>query len=190
MLAGALNVEKKNAQIDKTVRENRGRLLRFIRKFVKRQDDAEDIVQDVFYQLVNGYEQIQSFDQITSWLYQVARNKATDNHRKMKPSAFSELGPADENAPLMLEEILPDPDSLPDRLMMGQIIWDNIYEQLELMPEAQRQVFIWHEFDKKSFKEMSEMTGETVNTLISRKRYAVLQLREHLTDLYNELIYD
>ncbi|MEQ8473720.1 MAG: sigma-70 family RNA polymerase sigma factor [Marinoscillum sp.] len=188
--AASISMEQKNEQIERTVHENRGRLFSFIRKFVKRDEDAEDILQDVFYQFVIGYDQIKSLDQIGSWLFRVARNKATDNHRKMKPSSFSELGSksSENDEPLMLEEILPDSQDLPDQELMKELVWQKLEELLAAMPKEQREVFIWHEFEQKSFKQMSSETGETVNTLISRKRYAILNLRSGLVELYNELL--
>lgn len=189
MKTATLSMKQKNDQIERTVRENRGRLLNFIRKFVKQDEEAEDILQDVFYQFVLGYDQIKSLDQIASWLFRVARNKATDNFRKMKPSSFSELTlSADTDEPLMLEDILPDPKNLPDQELLKDMIWQKLEELLAQMPSEQRNVFVWHEFEQKSFKEMAQETGETVNTLISRKRYAILALRSGLTELYRDLL--
>ena len=191
MDAQGLIVKQKNQHVEQTVNDNSGKLFRFIRRFVKRDEEAEDILQDVFYQFVVGYDQIESADQIGSWLFRVARNKATDNHRKMKPNSFSELTlKDDENKPLMLEDILPDTQDLPDREFLKEVIWQKIEELLAQMPKAQRDVFVQHEFEQKSFKEIAQMTGDTVNTLISRKRYAILLLREGLAELYNDLIND
>ena len=191
MDAHSLIVKQKNQHIEQTVHDNSGKLFRFIRRFVKRDEEAQDILQDVFYQFVLGYDQIKSADQIGSWLFRVARNKATDNHRKMKPNSFSELTLRDdENKPLMLEDILPDTQDLPDREFLKEVIWQKIEELLGQMPQAQRDVFVQHEFEQKNFKEIAEITGDTVNTLISRKRYAILLLREGLAELYNELIND
>lgn len=190
MEAYSISVKQKEEHIERTVKENSGKLLNFIRRFVKRDEEAEDILQDVFYQFLVGYDQIKSLDQITSWLFRVARNKATDNHRKMKPDSFSELslGSSRDDEPLMLEDILPDSSDLPDRELLKDVIWKKLEELLALMPTKQREVFVQHEFEQKSFKEMALETGETVNTLISRKRYAILLLREGLTELYDELI--
>ncbi len=191
MDAQSLIVKQKNQHIEQTVNDNSGKLFRFIRRFVKRDEEAEDILQDVFYQFVVGYDQIKSADQIGSWLFRVARNKATDNHRKMKPNSFSELTlKDDENNPLMLEDILPDTQDLPDREFLKEVIWQKTEELLAQMPKAQRDVFVQHEFEQKSFKEIAQITGDTVNTLISRKRYAILLLRDGLAELYNDLIND
>lgn len=189
MQSGVLHMAERDQQIHQTVVSQRGRLLNFIRQFVKRDEDAEDILQDVFYQFVAGYDQIRSWDQVTSWLFRVARNKITDNHRKKKPDSFSELKfGSSEDAPLSLEDILPDLSSLPDRELHGEMIWARIEEMLGLMPEKQRQVFIWHEFEQKSFKEIAAFTGEAENTLMSRKRYAIVALREGLIDMYKDLL--
>jgi len=191
MNPAAYTMKEKDEHIAQTVKENSSRLLRFIKRFVGRAEEAEDILQDVFYQFVIGYDQIKSLDQIGSWLFRVARNKATDNHRKMRPASFSELNKeSDHDEALSLADILPDTGNLPDRELLGEVIWSRIDELLAEMPDAQRQVFVWHEFEQKSFKEMASETGETVNTLISRKRYAILYLREGLATLYKELIND
>jgi RNA polymerase sigma factor (sigma-70 family) len=143
-------------------------------------------------QLVVGYDNIRSMDQLTSWLFRVARNKVTDSYRKKKPASFTDIGfrnSDDEDAP-MLADLLPSIDQLPEQELMSEMIWSKIDETLAGLPDNQRQVFIWHEFEQKSFKEMQEMTGETVNTLLSRKRYAVMALRASLEELYKELIND
>ncbi|WP_421888931.1 RNA polymerase sigma factor [Marinoscillum sp.] len=192
MKPAVISMDQKNEHIERTVNTYRGKLLNFIRKFVPGSDDAEDVLQDVFYQFVVGYDRIESLDQISGWLFRVARNKATDNHRKMRPMAFSnmDLTQDDDGAPLMLEDILPDTSNLPDRELLGEMIWAKIEELLAQMPSKQREVFVWHEFEQKSFKEMAEETGETLNTMISRKRYAILALRVGLADLYKDLIND
>ena len=182
----------KAEHIDRTVRQERSRLLNFIRQFVNSQDEAEDIVQDVFYQFIVGYDDIRSVDQVSGWLFRVARNKIIDAFRKKKPQSFSSLNATanDEEQPLMLEDILPDVNNLPEEEMMKEMVWAKIDETLEKMPSKQRDVFIWHEFEQKSFKDIQKLTGDTLNTLISRKRYAVLTLREALIDLYKEMFND
>ncbi len=172
--------------IGDTFNKEHERLLGFIRKRVPVSFDAEDILQDVFYQLTIGFNDIRSVRNITAWLYRVALNRITDLYRKKKPSSFSYLDSAgmDEEMPLMLQDILPSLDGTPEDEMMRDLIWESINEALGEMPDSQREVFILHEFEDKSFKEIAEMTGEVVNTLISRKRYAVLYLREKLKELY------
>ncbi len=184
-------IEERNKHIEDTVQKQSGRLSRFIRRFVTSNDDADDILQDVFYQFVIGYDQIRSWDQVSSWLFRVARNKITDSQRKKKPVNFSALAKVDEDGePMMLADLIPDTSSMPDRELFADVVWARIEEILATLPENQRQVFVWHEFEQKSFNEMAEITGEPVNTLTSRKRYAILALRTGLVDLFDELIND
>ncbi len=182
--------QAKQDHIQLTIQEEKARLLNFIRQFVPRMEEAEDIMQDVFYQFIIGYDDIRSIDKSTSWLYRVARNKVIDSFRKKKPQAFTDmLSPqaSDEDGPLMLEEILPRTDSLPDEEVVREMIWAKIEESLDELPAKQRAVFVMHEFEQKSFREMADITGDTINTLLSRKRYAVLALRKALQELYDEL---
>jgi len=177
--------------IERTVSKERGRLLNFIKKSVPSVEDAEDILQDVFYQFISGYDEIKSLDRVSSWLFRVARNKITDLYRKKKPDNFSQytagLAAGDDDSPLMLEDILPDLTSLPDQAYIRTVIWDEVHEALQEMPQEQRDVFVAHEFEDQSFKDMEKAMGIPVNTLLSRKRYAILFLRKHLQRLYKEL---
>jgi len=178
------------AHIEQVFKKERGGLLGFIRKRVSRLEDAEDILQDVFYQFISAYDSIESLDKTTSWLFSVARNKITDSYRKKKPEAWSDLGFMGKNEDsevLMLEDILPDFKNTPEDVYARNMIWESIELALEEMPTEQRQVMLLHEFEDKSFKEISEITGVSVNTLLSRKRYAILFLRKRLQDLYDEL---
>lgn len=178
-------------EIDKLVREEEGRLLGFIRKRVDGEEDVRDIAQDVYYQLTIGFNDIRSVASITSWLFSVARNKITDHFRKKKPDRFSDriVNRNDEDgAPLMLEDILPSLTHSPEDEYMRGVFWEAIEASLERLPEAQREVFVMNEFEDKSFKEISAVTGEGINTLLSRKRYAVTYLREQLGDLYKQII--
>jgi RNA polymerase sigma factor (sigma-70 family) len=168
----------------------RGRLLNFIRKRIPDRSDAEDILQDVFYQLLRGFDDIRETERITSWMFTVARNRITDYFRKKKPDHLAEKqirGGQEEGLPLMLEDIIPSLGRDPEDEMMREMIWMELEKALESMPEDQRDVFIWNEFEDKSFKEISAMTGEGINTLLSRKRYAVLLLRQKLAALYHQL---
>lgn len=172
-----------------TMRES-GRLLNYISKQIGSREDAEDILQEVFYQLLKGFSDIRSTERMTSWLFTVARNKITDYFRKKKPVPISETratGKEEDGVPLMLDEILPSLSRDPEDEMMREWIWDAINQALDEMPEEQRQVFIWNEFEDRSFREISEMTGTGVNTLLSRKRYAILFLRRKLNEIYNQL---
>ena len=148
--------------------------------------DAEDILQDVFYQLASSYSVTEPIEQLTSWLFTVARNKIIDWYRKRKPQSVPVDIPEDE-ARLGLADLLLDARQNPDDVYARTILWETFAEALDELPDNQREVFMMHEFEGKSFKEISEMTGEPINTLLSRKRYAVLFLREQLQELYEEL---
>jgi RNA polymerase sigma factor (sigma-70 family) len=163
-------------------------LLGFIRKRVNSQADAEDILQDVWYQLTTAVD-TEPIEQMSGWLFKVARNKIIDRYRKKQPDSLDQLletgGSA--NGP-DLAAILLDKGEDPETANLRSLFWKALYEALEELPEEQRIVFIWNELDGLSFKEIAERTGEKVNTLISRKRYAVVHLRERLLHLYQEII--
>ncbi|MEL6625671.1 MAG: sigma-70 family RNA polymerase sigma factor [Bacteroidota bacterium] len=176
--------------IQQTFQRDRDRLYAFIRQRVPSMEDAEDILQDVFAQLVDRYDTIESIERVSGWLFSVARNKITDSYRKKKPASFSQIegkSGDDDEAPLSLTDILPDLSSSPDVQYLRSQILDELEEALEELPEEQREVFVLHEFENKSFKDISQMTGVGVNTLLSRKRYAILSLRKRLENLYQEL---
>jgi len=181
--------EIKKDRIEEAVRKDRGKLLNFIKQRVADKDDAEDILQDVFFQLANGYDMIGSLDKVTSWMYAVARNKITDWYRKKKPEPFSRgaFSGSGEDDQLSIGDIIPALGNTPEDAMLKSVIWDAIMEALDELPAEQKAVFVWNEFEEKGFKEISEETGVAVNTLISRKRYAVLHLRKRLQYLYKEL---
>ncbi len=183
-LTAALTREKE-AKIDQTIREERKRLFNFIKKRVSDNEEAEDILQDVFYQFIQAYRSVESIERITSWLFRVARNKITDRYRKKKPQSMPSLSPEEDGLSLM--DILPDLSGVPDRMMAQNLIWEAIEQALEELPEKQKLVFVLHEFEDKSFKEIAEITGDSVNTLLSRKRYAILSLRKKLQGLYQDL---
>lgn len=181
---------RQNEQIEKTVRKERKRLFNFIRKRVNDEDDAEDILQDVFSQLVEAYRGLETIERVTSWLFRVARNKITDLYRKKKPEPIGRRngGSDDPEAPeLMLEDILPDLSNDPEALYMRDMIWAAIEAAIEELPEAQREVFVWHEFEGISFKEIAEFTGDTENALRMRKYHAVQFLRSRLQIFYSEI---
>jgi RNA polymerase sigma factor (sigma-70 family) len=171
--------------VERAFRSERRRLLDFIRRRVRTDEDAEDILQDVFYQLLTGYSVTDPIEKLTSWLFTVARNKVIDWYRKRKPEALPQAT-EDPEVPLNLEEILYDATQNPDDLFMRSLVWRELADALEMLPEKQRDVFVMHELEGKSFREIAELTGEPINTLLSRKRYAVLLLREKLQELYNE----
>jgi len=173
-------------RIEKAYLAERKRLLGFIRKRIPGNLEAEDILQDVFYQLTLGFRDIDRIRNLTAWLYRVAENRIIDNFRK-KRNAYVYINYKDgkeTDEPLSLEEILPSIGSSPEDEELKGLIWETITEVLEELPEEQRDVFIASEFEDLSFKEISEQTGVGVNTLLSRKRYAVLALRKRLEKLY------
>lgn len=176
--------------ISQTVEKEQGRLFNFIRKRVKSTVDAEDILQDVFYQFVRVSEEVNAIEKASAWLFQVARNKITDLYRKKKSTSFTQLNTRNdgEEESLNFEDYIPDLKDLPDALLTREMVWEVLDEGLSEIPQEQRDVFMMHEFDDLSFNEISELTGEQVNTLISRKRYAIVYLRKKLGDLYNEVI--
>ncbi len=164
------------------------RLLGFIRQRVSNESDAEDILQDVWYQLTATVD-TQPIEQMSSWLFTVARNKITDNYRKKKPEFLDDLSAgSDEEGEISFQDILFDDSRNPETEHLRNLFWKALQEALEELPEDQRNVFLWNELEGISFKDIAERTGENVNTLISRKRYAVLHLRERLLTLYNEII--
>lgn len=167
----------------------RKRLLGYIRNRIPVTVEAEDILQDVFYQLTVGFRDLRRIENLTAWLYRVADNRITDHYRKKRPASISynENAKDDEDGPLSLEEILPALGSKPEDEEIKEMIWEAIEETLSDLPEEQRSVFVANEFEEMSFKEISRQTGIGINTLISRKRYAVLALREKLNELYKLL---
>jgi RNA polymerase sigma factor (sigma-70 family) len=173
--------------VEKAYREQSGRLRSFIRRFVSRQEDVEDILQDVFTELAGGFRAIRDTERIGSWLFTVARNRITDRYRKKKPLTFSDRIQKDEDGEeRFLDEILPSSESTPLEAYYREAVSAAVEAALDEMPLEQREVFVGHELEGKSFRELSEEIGVPVNTLLSRKRYAVLRLREKLSTLYNE----
>jgi RNA polymerase sigma factor (sigma-70 family) len=165
------------------------RLLSFIRQRVPNEADAEDILQDVWYQFTTTVD-TEPIEQVSSWLFTVARNKITDRYRKKKPDSLdSLLQPDEEDGGPDFSDILFDKGNNPETVHLRNLFWKTLKEALDELPEDQRNVFIWNEMGDVSFKEIADHPGENVNTLISRKRYAVLYLRERLTTLYNEIIH-
>ena len=169
-------------------REQR-RLRNFIRRRVLDPSDAEDILQDVFYALVEANRLLVPIEHVTGWLFRVARNRITDLFRKKTPAPFSDVAVAsDGEERLRLEELLPSPDAGPEALYARQVLLEELEMAIDELPEEQRKVFVAHELEGRSFKEMAAESGVSVNTLLSRKRYAVLHLRERLQDIYDEFL--
>ena len=165
-----------------------GRLFNFIKKRVKSRLAAEDTLQDVYFQLAKISNDVQSIEKMSAWLFHIARNKITDNYRKKKSINFSELGRVDaDEESINFEDFISDNEDLQDDLLTRESVWEVLEEGLDELPEEQSSVFKMHEFEGLSFKEISEKTGEQVNTLLSRKRYATVFLRKKLENLYQEI---
>ena len=179
-----LKLSEKHFDIEGTFQKERGRLLNFIRKSVNKKEDAEDLTQDVFQQMVSAFGEFDSIESVTSWIYRVARNKIIDRYRKKSTTSFSALDRGEE---LSFENLIPDMSGLPDQLFWQEQVKDTLEAALEELPIQQKEVFIQHELEQVSFKEIAAETGDSVNTLISRKRYAVIHLRKRLTPLYHEM---
>ena len=175
-------------RISEVVKREQSRLRNFIRRRVPDPRDAEDILQDVFYELVEANRLLMPIEHVTGWLFRVARNRITDLFRKKKPESFRDTVVADEDDELLqLEELLPSRDAGPEALYARNVLLDELALAVDELPEEQRAVFVAHELEGRSFKEMAAETGESVNTLLSRKRYAVLRLRRRLQSIYDEL---
>ena len=175
--------------IAQAIERDGSRLRNYIRKHVLDREATEDILQEVFCELVEAYRLVKPIQQVSGWLFRVARNRIIDRvrGRKMESLAAPNLGDED-NVPVMLEDLLPSPDSGPEAAYARSVLLDEIEEVLAEMPPEQRAVFIAHEWEGYSFKELSAETGVSVNTLISRKHYAVLHLRRRLQSIYREFI--
>jgi len=176
-----------NQRIYEAVSQERSRLSNFIRLRVPDARDAEDILQDVFYELVEANRLLMPIEHITGWLYRVARNRIIDLFRKSTTDSFSDLDLADEdNDLLQLEDLLPSPDAGPEALFARNILLDELELAVDELPLEQHDVFVSHELEGRSFKEIAAETGENINTLLARKRYAVLYLRKRLQNIYDE----
>ena len=180
---------QQDQRISDAVRREYPSLRAFIRKRVVDQSDAEDILQEVFFELVEAYRLMKPVEQVTAWLFRVARNRITDLFRRKtrearaaEPAKFN-----DEGEELLLDELLPSPDAGPDAVYARRVMLEALDDALDELPEEQREVFIAHELMGYSFKDLAEQSGTTVNTLLSRKHYAVLHLRERLQSVYDEL---
>jgi RNA polymerase sigma factor (sigma-70 family) len=179
---------EQDRQITDVVKQEQSRLRNFIRRRVPDPRDADDILQEVFYELVEANRLLMPIEHVTGWLFRVARNRITDLFRKKKPESLSDAVAAnDEHESLTLEDLLPSPDAGPDALYARSVLLDELEDALDELPDEQREVFVGHEIEGRSFKDMSAESGVSVNTLLSRKRYAVLHLRERLQNIYDEL---
>ena len=180
-------------RITEVVKREQSRLRNFIRRRVPDPRDAEDVLQDVFYKLVEANRLLMPIEHVTGWLFRVARNRITDLLRKKKPENFSDATIAREEGDggyemLAFEDLLPSSDAGPEALYARSVLLDELESAVDELPEEQREVFVAHELEGRSFKEIAAETGVRVNTLLSRKRYAVLHLRERLQDVYDEFM--
>ena len=178
---------QQDRQISEAIEREKPRLRNFIGKRVADQSDAEDILQEVFYELVEAYRMMKPVEQVTAWLFRVARNRITDLFRSKKREASSE--PAvkiEDGEELQWEDLLPSPEAGPEAAYARSVLLEEMDAALDELPEEQREVFVAHEFLGYSFKELAEQTGVSVNTLLSRKRYAVLHLRDRLQTIYHD----
>ena len=174
-------------RISEVVKREQSRLRNFIRRRVPDPRDAEDILQDVFYELVEANRLLMPIEHVTGWLFRVARNRITDLFRKKRPERFGDSAAADEEGEVLeIEDLLPSPDAGPEAAFFRSVLLDELELAVDELPEEQREVFVAHELEGHSFKEMAAETGVGVNTLLSRKRYAVLHLRERLQGVYDE----
>ena len=168
--------QDQDQRISDVIDREQSRLRRFIRRRVSDPRDAEDILQEVFSELVEANRLLMPIDHVTGWLFRVARNRITDLFRKKKPESFDDT----------FEDLLPSPDAGPEARYARQVLLDELVLAIEELPEEQRDVFIAHELHGRSFKDMAAETGVSINTLLSRKRYAVLSLRERLQSIYDD----
>jgi RNA polymerase sigma factor (sigma-70 family) len=165
------------------------RLRSFVRRRVADAADAEDILQDVFFELVESYRLPRPVEEVGAWLFRVARNRITDFFRKKRPLAFADLGAhAEDDDPTDIAELLPSADAGPEAAYARGVLLEELDAALAELPREQREVFVAHEIEGRSFKDLAAERGESINTLLSRKRYAVLHLRSRLADIYDEFI--
>ncbi len=179
---------QQDESISEVVSQEKTRLRNFIRSRVEDPLDAEDILQEVFYELVVAFRLMQPLEQVGAWLFRVARNRITDRFRKKKPDASLDSQPIDieDGESLLLRDMLPSPDAGPEAAYTRSVLVQELEGALEELPKEQRDVFIAHEIEGRSFKDLAAETGVNVNTLLSRKHYAVLHLRERLQEIYDD----
>ena len=180
-------VDEQDREISEAVERERSRLRNFIRRRVADPGEVEDILQDVFFEFVESYRLMKPIEQAGAWLFRVARNRIIDGFRKKRPELLEDLGVAsDDGEMLSIEELLPSADAGPEAAYAREVLLEELESALDELPDEQRKVFIAHEIEGRSFKELAAETGASVNTLLSRKRYAVLHLRRRLQSVYDE----
>jgi RNA polymerase sigma factor (sigma-70 family) len=184
-----ISMIEQDRQIAEVIASERPRLRNFIRRRVPNPSDVEDLLQEVFYELVKANRLLMPIDYVTGWLFRVARNRITDLFRKKTPEPFTDAAVLDEEGELLqIEDLLPAPDDGPEALYVRSVLLDELELALSEVPAEQREVFIAHELEGRSFKELSAESGVNVNTLLARKRYAVLYLRHRLQTIYDEFM--
>ena len=180
---------EQNRRISEVIQRERRRLFLFVRKRVDNEGDAEDILQDIFCELIEAYRLMKPIEQVGSWLYRVARNRIIDLFRKRRPETLGEIAlDRDADEALLLEDLLPSPDAGPDAMFARSMLLEEVDAALRELPEEQREVFVAHEIDGRTFKQLADETGLSINTLLSRKRYATLHLRRRLQAIYEEFV--
>jgi RNA polymerase sigma factor (sigma-70 family) len=178
---------EQDRRISETVEREQARLLSFIRRRVPDRGDAEDILQEVFYEFVEAYRLMKPIERVGAWLFQVARNRIIDLFRRKKLGSINDpVAVTDDGEALLLEDLLPSPEAGPEAVFARNVLIDEMENALEELPAEQRQAFIAHEVEGRSFKEIAAETGVSVNTLLARKRYAVLYLRRRLEAIHDE----
>jgi RNA polymerase sigma factor (sigma-70 family) len=182
-------ITEQDKLLSQAIARDEPKLRNFIRRHVADTSDAEDIVQEVFYELLEAYRLMKPVEHVTAWLFRVARNRMIDLFRKKKPESLNEPAfSSDDGDMLLLEDMLPSAEASPEAACARNMLLDALEDAIEELPEAQREVFIAHELTGLSFKEISAETGVSVNTLLSRKRYAVLYLRQRLQAIYEDFV--
>lgn len=179
--------EKRNQTVGGAIQQYSQRLFQFIRGKTQTKADAEDILQEVWYQFSRVID-TEPIEQASGWLFKVARNKVTDAYRKKKNESLEDYAYEDEEGDTVFREILLADNHTPETEMFRQVFWEELFEALDELPEAQRNVFIWNEIEGQTFQEISDDTGINIKTLISRKGYAVKHLRTRLATLYEEFL--
>ena len=179
----------RDQRISDVVKREQARLRNFIRRRVPDPRDAEDVLQDVFYRLVEANQLLMPIEHVTGWLFRVARNRITDLFRKKRPENFSDLAVANQDDEVLsFEDLLPSPEAGPEAAFARRVLLEELESALEELPAEQRDVFMAHEFEGRSFQDLAAESGVSVNTLLARKRYALLHLRRRLQRVYDEFV--
>jgi RNA polymerase sigma factor (sigma-70 family) len=188
MQADGLTVNEQDQRISQAIERDQPRLRSFIRRHVTDNGDAEDILQDVFYELLEAYRMTRPIEHVTAWLFRVARNRMIDLFRRKRSDSLNEpVAFHEDGEPLLLEDILPSAEAGPEAAYARNLLLDALEDAIDELPALQREVFVAHEIDGISFRQLSEETGVSVNTLLSRKHYAVLHLRRRLQAIYEDI---